>query len=364
MTDRQAAEKIASDGVDILIDVNGYTKHARTSIFAYRPAPVIVNFCGYPGTMGSPWHNYIIADPVIAPAENEIYFSEKVLRIGCNQPIDRKRAVDPRTPTRAEVGLPEDAFVYASFNGMQKITERCFSRWMTILYEVPHGVLWLLSGDEDAHQRLRTEAAARGIAPERILFAAKAANPQHLARIALADLFLDTSPYGAHSTAADAIGMGLPVLTVPGRSFASRFCASVVSAAGIPEFLCATPEEYVSRAIALGHVRSALTAAKNKLHAAREHCVLRDIPALSRRLEELFWQMQAEAERGETPVPDLANLDIYYEIGAELELPDLELLDDSAYRALYREKLESWNARAPVSADSRFWPSQGERRPQ
>ena len=361
LTDRQAAEKISADGIDILIDVNGYTKHARTAIFAYRPAPVIVNFCGYPGTMGSPWHNYVIADPVIAPPEAEIYFSEKVLRIGCNQPIDRKRAVDPRTPTRAEAGLPENAFVYASLNGMQKITERCFARWMTILNEVPHGVLWLLSGDEDAHVRLRAAAAAAGVAPERILFASKAPNPQHLARIPLADLFLDTFPYGAHSTAADAIGMGLPVLTIPGRTFASRFCASVVAAAGIPEFICASPEEYVSRAIAFGHVRSALLAAKAKLQSARETCVLRDIPALAGRLEQLFWEMQATAERGETPIPDLKNLDIYYEIGADLDLPNLETIDDAAYRALYREKLENWNARSRISPDQRLWPATSER---
>ena len=357
LSDRQAAEKIAGDGIDILIDVNGYTKHARTAIFAYRPAPVIVNWCGYPGTMGSPWHNYVVADPVIAPPEHEIYFSEKVLRIGCNQPIDRRRAIDPRTPGRAEAGLPETGVVYACLNGMQKITESVFSRWMTILAQVPDSVLWLLSGDAATHERLRAAAAARGVAPDRLLFAAKAGNPQHLARIALADLFLDTSPYGAHSTAADALTMGVPVLTVPGRSFASRFCASVVTAAGLPDLVCATTDEYVRRAIALGRDPVALAAAKGRLQAARETCVLRDIPALARRLEELFWQMQEEAERGATPVPDLAQLDVYFEIGAGLDLAGLEALDDVAYRALYREKLESWNSCAPIPPDRRFWPA-------
>jgi predicted O-linked N-acetylglucosamine transferase (SPINDLY family) len=354
LADRDAATRIVEDRIDILIDVNGYTKHARTGIFAYRPAPVIVNFCGYPGTMGSPWHQYMIADPVIVPPDSERYFSEKVLHIGCNQPVDRKRVIDPRTPTRAEAGLPEGAFVYASLNGMQKITASCFARWMTILSEVQDSVLWLLSGDEDAHARLRAAAAERGVAPERLIFAAKAANPQHLARIALADLFLDTTPYGAHSSAADALTMGLPVLTVPGRSFAARFCASVVTAAGLPDLVCATQEDYVRRAVAFGRDRAALADAKSRLRDARETCALRDIPALARRLEALFWQMQAEAERGETPVPDLRNLDIYYEIGAELDA-DMEALDEGAFRALYRDKLEAWNALAPIRPDARFW---------
>jgi predicted O-linked N-acetylglucosamine transferase (SPINDLY family) len=357
LTDRQAAARIVEDRVDILIDVNGYTKHARTAIFAYRPAPVIVNWCGYPGTMGSPWHNYVIADARIAPPGHAIYFSEKVLHIACNQPVDRKRAIESVKPTRAEAGLPEDAFVYASFNGMQKITARCFSRWMTILSQVPGSVLWLLSGDEEAHERLRAAAAAEQIAPERLIFAAKAPNPQHLARIALADLFLDTAPYGAHSTAADALTMGLPVLTTPGRSFASRFCGSVVAAAGLPDLVCATPDDYVRRAIAFGHDRAALAAVRDRLQAARESCALRDVPALARRLEELFWGMQAEAERGETPSPDLSNLDVYYEIGAELDLENIETLDDEAYRALYQEKLTEWQALAPIAADRRLWTS-------
>ena len=363
LTDRQAAEKIAADQVDILIDVNGYTKHARAALFAYRPAPVIVNWCGYPGTMGSPWHQYIIADPVIVPAENEIYFSEKVLRIGCDQPIDRKREIDPRTPTRAEAGLPDGAFVYASLNGIQKITERCFSSWLTILKQVPGSVLWLLGGDQEAHTRLLAVAAASNIERWRLIFAPKAANPQHLARMSLADLFLDTTPYGAHSTAADALTMGLPVLTAPGRSFASRFCASVVAAAGIPELICATQDEYVRRAVTLGHDPSALAAVRERLQTSRDSCVLRDIPALARRLEELFWQMQEEAECGATPIPDLTNLDNYYEIGAELDLANLEALDDRAYRALYQEKLQAWNECAPIPPDGRFWSTQTARLP-
>ncbi|NLS06560.1 glycosyl transferase [Rhizobium sp. P32RR-XVIII] len=354
LSDIDAARQIVADEIDVLIDVNGYTKQARTKIFAYRPAPVIVNFCGYPGTMSSPFHQYMITDAQIVPPENEIYYTEKVLRIACDQPVDRKREVAER-PTRAQAGLPEDAFVYASFNGMQKITAECFARWMKILSATPGSVLWLLGASEDVNQRLREAAAQSGVAAERLIFAAKAPNPQHLARIGLADLFLDTFPYGAHSTAADAITMGLPVLTFPGKTFAARFCSSIVAAAGIPELICSTPDEYVSRAIALAHDRKSLTAIKDALQRNRETSVLRDIPGLARRLEELFWQIQGEAERGETPVPNLRNLDVYYEIGAELVLAGVEFEDDRAYRRRYLEKLAQWHDHAPLAPDSRLW---------
>lgn len=352
--DIEAAAQITADQIDILVDVNGYTKHARTKIFSYRPAPVIVNFCGYPGTMGSPSHQYIIADEHIIPPENEIYYSEKVLRIACNQPIDRKRSIAER-PTRAQVGLPEDAFVYACFNGMQKITAACFSHWMAILAATPGSVLWLLGGDEEANQRLHKAATQSGIAPERLIFASKATNPNHLARIALADLFLDTFPYGAHSTAADAITMGLPILTIPGKSFASRFCASIVAAAGIPELICTGPDEYIRRAIAFANDRGSLTKIRASLQEQRETSILRDIPALARRLEYLFWQMQGEAERGETPVPDLRNLDVYYEVGAELLEHPNEFESDADYRQRYLGKLTKWHDYAPIPSDPRLW---------
>ena len=359
LTDQQAAVKIVEDQIDILVDLNGYTKHARTAIFAYRPAPVIVNWCGYPGTMASPYHQYMIADEVIVPPSHEAFYSERVLRIQCNQPIDRKRVIDAQAPTRTDVGLPEDAFVYASFNGMQKVTANCFARWMTILREVPNSVLWLLTGGDETNERLRAAAQEQGVPRERIVFAEKTGNSAHFARIPLADLFLDTLPYGAHSTAADALTMGLPILTTPGRTFASRFCASVVSAAGLHDLICPTADEYVRRAIAFGRDRSALASYRDRLQRSRDTSVLRDIPALTRRLEAVFWEMQAECERGATPVPDLTNLDVYYEIGAELDLANIERLDDDAYRRAYVEKLERRNHFAPLPPDRRFWTKSG-----
>ncbi len=352
--DADAVRLIAGDDIDILIDVNGYTKHARTKIFAYRPAPVIVNFCGYPGSMGSPFHQYMITDEHIVPPENEIYYSEKVLRIPCCQPIDRKRVIAEK-PSRAEAGLPENAFVFACFNGMQKITEDTFGQWMKILAATPGSVLWLLSGNDSADQRLRKAAENAGVAPERLIFAPKAPNAKHLARIAVADLFLDTFPYGAHSTAADALTVGLPVLTFPGKSFAARFCHSIVIAAGIPELLCTGPENYVEKAIGFAKDPGSLDRIRRALQAGRETSILRDIPALTRRLEELFWQMQEECERGETPVPDLRNLDVYYDIGAELVQENTVFCEDAAYRQRYLEKLAEWHDFSPIPADNRLW---------
>ncbi|KXG84686.1 glycosyl transferase [Agrobacterium bohemicum] len=356
LSDEAAARQIASDEIDILIDVNGYTKHARTGIFAYRPAPVIVNFCGYPGSMGGPFHQYMIADQQIVPEESEIYYSEKVLRIACNQPIDRKRIIAAK-PTREQAGLPKDAFVFACFNGMQKINASTFDQWMKILTATPGSVLWLLSGNEKADQRLRQLAVEAGVDAERILFAPKAQNAEHLARIAVADLFLDTFPYGAHSTAADSLTVGLPVLTFPGKSFAARFCSSVVAATGVPELICDGPDDYVAKAISYANNPATLKTLRDKIQANRDTSALRDIPALARRLEELFWQMQAEAERGETPVPDLRNMDVYYEIGAELVLENLEFVDEQAYRQRYLQKLREWHDYSPIPSDNRLWTS-------
>ncbi len=354
LSDEEAARRISDDDVDILVDVNGYTKHARARIFAYRPAPVIVNFCGYPGSMGSPFHQYIIADEHIIPPESEVYYSEKVLRIPCTQPIDRKRAI-AEPPSRTEAGLPDDVFVFACFNGAQKITEVIFGLWMKILKAAPKAVLWLLGENDDVNKRLQSAAEIAGIAPERLVFALKAPNAKHLARFALADLFLDTFPYGAHSTAADALTMGLPVLTVPGKTFAARFCHSIVLSAHAPELICRDFEDYVQKAITFGANPGSLQPIRGSLIANRDASVLRDIPTVARRLEELFHQMKAECDRGETPTPDLRNLDIYYEIGAELIENNMGFQDDYAYRSQYMEKLVQWNDYSPIPSDGRFW---------
>lgn len=354
LDDDAAAAEIADDEIDILVDLNGYTKHARAGIFARRPAPVIVNWCGYPGTMGSPYHHYIISDAHIIPPEHERFYSEKVLRLACNQPLDRKRVIAAGVATKASEELPEDAFIFACLNGMQKITASVFSSWMHILKEVPGSVLWLLSGGEDVDQRLRDLARDSGVLPERLYFAQKRPNAIHLSRIGLADLFLDTFPYGAHSTAADALTMGVPVLTRPGRSFASRFCASVVCAAGLDDLICESAEDYARKAVSIGRDRELARGYKQRLRSHRDSSVLRDMDGTIRRLEDLYREMQGAREANATPVPDLTNLDVYYEIGAQFDLQRMNEADDADYLSAYREKVEEWSLRSPLPFDRRL----------
>ena len=355
MTDDQAAAQIAADGIDILVDLNGNTKDARTKVFARRPAPVQVNWFGYPSTMGTPFHHYIIADEVVIPPDHEIYYSEKVARLPCYQPNDRKRLVAAEQPTRQQAGLPENAFVFCSLNGMQKTTARCYERWLTILQRVPNGVLWLLASSPETDERLRKYAADRGVDPARIVFADKLPNAAHLARYPLADLFLDNFPYGAHTTASDSMWMGVPILTLSGRTFASRVSSSLVRAAGIGEMQCTTPEQYVERAVEFGNDPAKLAPIKAKLIAGRDTCLLFDTPKLVRHLEDLYRQMWADQIRGATPVPDLRNLDVYHEIGLGLDIENSETLSNEAYLALYQEKLAEWHDVYPIAPDNRFW---------
>ncbi|SFK84384.1 tetratricopeptide repeat protein [Methylorubrum salsuginis] len=341
VSDIEAARLIRSHEIDILVDLNGYTKDARTRVFALRPAPVSVNWFGFPGTMASPFHHYLIADDTILPRELEYTVSESVLRLPCYQPNDRRRTVAAERPSRTDLGLPEDGFVFCSLNGMQKITERVFARWMEILSQVPGSVLWLLTGTDETNDRLRQAASARGVAPERLVFADKRANPHHLARYPLADLFLDTFPYGSHTTAADALWMGVPVLTLLGRSFAARVCASLVRAAGIGEMVCHTGEDYVARAVAYGRDPSTLRPTRERLLAGRDSCLLFDTPLLVRRLEGLYGEMAQAAAGDVLPVPRLRGLDLVHEFGTGLDLPDSEILSDEAYRAQYDRHLRA-----------------------
>src|SRR5579859_3005077 len=354
LMDPDVARRIADDGIQILVDVNGYTKDARTKAVALRPAPVIVNWLGYPGSMASPHHHYIIADEWIIPPDSEIYYSETVRRLPCYQPNDRKRVV-AATPSREEAGLPEGAMVYCCFNGTHKISRFTFERWLTILGRVPGSVLWLLSANGATEQRLRDYAQAKGIAPERLIFAAKKANPEHLARYPLADLFLGTAPYGAHTTASDALWMGVPILTMSGRSFASRVCGSLVRSAGLPELDCASPGEFVDRAVAIGRDRSIAKSYRERLAAGRDTCVLFDTPLLTRKLEELYRGMWEDFRAGKLPAPDLANLETYLEIGSEVDHEAEEVLAIKDYKGWWTGKLAAHHALRPIPYDKRLW---------
>ena len=355
MDDATLARRIRDDAVDILVDLNGHTKDARTAVFARRPAPIVVNWFGFPSTMGSAYHHYIIADPITVPPGAERFFSETVMRLPCYQPNDRKRIVASLPPTRHDEGLPSGAFVFCCLNGLQKLSEAMFARWLEILARVDDGVLWLLGGTGETRERLRLRAAERGIAPARLVFADKKSNPDHVARYALADLFLDNRPYGAHTTAADALWMGVPVLTLPGRSFASRVCASLVAAAGLDDMVCRTPDQYVALAVELGLDRGRLAAVRQRLIANRDRCLLFDTPRLVSHLEDLYGAMWDRFRNGDLPVPDLTNLDVYHEAGLGLDVEGAELLSDEAYEARYREALRLQAGTVQLLPDRRLW---------
>ena len=355
LDDDAAARRIEADGIDILVDLNGHTKEARTGLFFRRPAPVIVNWLGYPGSMGTPCHHYIVADDWIIPPDHELYYSEKVLRLPCYQPNDRKRAVAARRPSRQDAGLPEHAMVFCCFNDVHKILRFTFERWMTILRRVPDSVLWLLGGSDVANKNLLGFAARCGVSPERLIFANVVAHPDHLARVPLADLFLDTSPYGAHVTAADVLWMGVPILTVSGRSFASRVCGSLSRSAGLPELVCTTPEDYVERAVALGTERGELRRLRERLAAGRDSCALFAVDSLVGHLESLYRQMWRDFLGGSLPRPNVANLDVYLELGCELDHEGTELLAAGDYHAMYRSRMARRHLAYPIAADRRLW---------
>ncbi len=354
LSDDAAAEQIAADGIDILVDVNGHTRDSRTGVFARRPAPIQVNWLGFPGSMGTPYHHYIIADEWIIPPGAELYYSERVVRLPCYQPNDRKRTVAQR-PTRAEAGLPDDAVVFCCFNGTHKVSRFTFERWLAIMNRVPDSVLWLLDTSAETNDRLRALAEQNGVAGSRLVFAPKLANPHHLARYQLADLFLDTTPYGAHTTASDALWMGVPVLTLSGRGFPSRVCGSLVRSAGLPELVCTRPEDYIERAVELANNPAQLQGLKARLEANRHSCILFDTGKLAANLEALYLDMCIDLQHGRLPQPDLTNLERYFEVGADLDHETQELLALEDYHGLYRAQLERRHLARPLAPDSRLW---------
>ena len=352
---RRVARQIVNDEIDILIDLGGHTGDTPHEVFALRPAPVIANWLGYPGSMGTAHHQYIIADETIIPPAYEKYYSERVVRLPCYQPTDRKRTVaGPRA--RREVGLSDGSMVYCCFNGLQKITPAVFGCWMAILARVPRAILWLLSCDAATDERLRQQASNRGILPNRLVFAAPEPNAEHLARYPLADLFLDTWPYGAHTTASDALWMGVPVLTMTGHSFASRVCASLVRAAGLPELVCDSPEAYVDYAVDLGDRPDKLLASRHRLQVGRDCCTLFDMPRLVSHLEALYEQMWDEYMSGRIPDPDLTNLAVYDEIGQALDHEAARCTDLGVYERQYATAIAYRDGISPIPPDRRLWP--------
>jgi protein O-GlcNAc transferase len=298
----ESSQRIYNDKIDILIDLKGYTGETRTGILVNRPAPIQVNYMGYPGTMGANFIDYIIADAFVIPKESQPFYTEKVVNLPhCYQPNDTKRQIAPRAPTRSEYGLPDRAFVFCCFNGSYKISPTFFGIWMRILKAVPGSVLWLLSVDSSMVGNLRSEASARGVASDRLIFGDGMPLPEHLARHRLADLFLDTFPINAHTTASDALWAGLPVLTCSGSTFASRVAGSLLRAVGLPELMTTTTEEYESKAIEYASNPRKMAGVKEKLARNLGTTPLFDIDRYTRGLESAYTRMHEIWRAGEQP---------------------------------------------------------------
>jgi protein O-GlcNAc transferase len=301
-SDRDVARLLHELQVDIAIDLQGHTLKARESILAFRPAPIQVNYLGYPGTMGATFIDYVIADKIVLPFGEQPHYTEKIVHLPeCYQVNDSQRRIDGRTPSRRELGLPESAFVFCCFNNSYKITAPFFDVWVRLLKVVDGSVLWLLRDNEGAEKNIRREAATRGIDQERIIFAGRKPLEQHLARHRVADLFLDTLPYGAHTTASDALWAGLPVLTCCGDAFAGRVAASLLSAVGLNELVTHTLGDYEALALRLAQDRSFLTGLRTKLARNRESCPLFDSGRFTRHLESAYATMWNIWLRGERP---------------------------------------------------------------
>lgn len=300
--DLQVAQQMASMGVDIAIDLKGHTAFSRMGILAWRPAPVQVTYLGHPGTVAAPYIDYVLADRVVIPPEHERFYTEKVVCLpDCYQVNDDHAVIAERTPSRAELGLPEGAFVFCAFNSAYKLRPATFDIWLRLLAAVPGSVLWLQANNPAMERNVRAHAQAHGIAPERVVFAPRLPLAEHLARHRQADLFLDTLPYNAHTTASDALRAGLPVLTCLGSTFAGRVAASLLHAVGMPELVTQSLAEYEALALRLAREPQALAALRAKLAANIATQPLFDTARFRRHVEAAYLHMWERHLRGEAP---------------------------------------------------------------
>jgi protein O-GlcNAc transferase len=298
------AHKINHDDIDILVDLTGFTQTSRSGIAALRPAPIQVNWLGFPGTMGAidgtPLFDYILGDHFVTPPEQADCYSEKLALLPCYQPNDRHRPVG-RLPKRQDCSLPEHAFVFCCFNQTFKILPQMFDIWMRILQAKPDSVLWLLDCNRWAKASLCHEAEMRGVSADRLVFAPRAPIADHLARHMLADLFLDTLPYNAHTTASDALWMGLPIVTCSGETFASRVAGSLLTAANLPQLVTDSLTDYEALAMRLAGHPDELAALRNHLRKQRDELPLFDTPRFTTQLEQAYATMWQKHAAGQPP---------------------------------------------------------------
>ncbi len=305
LSDMEAAAQIKALEIDVLVDLNGYSGNQRAGIFSHRPAPVQAGYLAYPGTLGGSSLDYIIADPVVIPKTEQIHYSEKIAWLPHSYQVnDNKRVIAAQRPSRAEEGLPQDGFVFCNFNHANKFTPEIFSLWMGLLTQIAGSVLWLLKPHPVCMDNLRQQAARHGIAPERLIFADTVALEKHLARMALADLFLDGLPYGAHTTASDALWAGLPLITCRGSAFAGRVAASLLRAVELPELVTENLGDYEMLALRLAREHLLLDGFRKKLAQNRLTTPLFDTAKTTRHIEAAYRQMVASASPESFMVPE------------------------------------------------------------
>jgi predicted O-linked N-acetylglucosamine transferase (SPINDLY family) len=306
-SDDEVAQASRELGIDIAVDLMGFTQDSRPGIFARRAAPLQVSYLGYAGTTGAPYIDYLVADRIVIPEQSRRFYSEKVLYLPNSYfpnsyEINRRKSAsaDPE-PSRARLGLPETGVVFCCFNSAYKIAPGTFESWMRILAAVRHSVLWLLTDNPTAIRNLRREAERCGVSGTRLTFAPPVPLAQHLPRHRAADLFLDTLPCGAHTTATDALWTGLPVLTLAGESLAARVAASLLTAVGLPELITITREDYEALAIALATDRERLVALRGRLATNRLTMPLFDTGLLTRHLERGYREIHRRHQAGLDP---------------------------------------------------------------
>jgi protein O-GlcNAc transferase len=299
---KEAAQRIRADKIEILVDLNAYAQNGRPQIVARRPAPVQVNYLGYPGTMGADFIDYVLVDPVVVPKDQQEFFTERLVHLPETYQVnDSRRVIAAVTPSRTACGLPERGFVFCCLNSASKITPTIFAIWMRLLAATPGSVLWLLEGNALAPARLRHEAGRLGVAPERLVFAPLLPLDQHLARHHRADLFLDTLPYGAHTTMSDALWAGLPAVTCLGETFPGRVGASLLRAVGLPELVTDTLADYENLALRLASYPDELAALRLRLAHNRATAPLFDTARFTHHLEAAYRRMSHIWRRGGQP---------------------------------------------------------------
>jgi predicted O-linked N-acetylglucosamine transferase (SPINDLY family) len=278
--------------IDIAVDLAGHTSGGRLEIFSYRPAPVQVCYLGFPATTGTGYMDYLIADEFLIPPDKAPFYSEEIVHLPhCFQANDDRRAISARMPSRAEESLPDAAFVFCTFNASHKISPRFFDIWMRLLQRVPDAILWLVGDDPTLRDNLRHRARKYGVVDHRLIFAGRRAYEEHLARLQLADLFLDTLPFNAGTTASDSLWAGLPLLTCAGDVMAARMAGSLLQAVGLPELITHSVEEYESRALHLASHREELRRLRDRLGRNRHVSPLFDTGGFTRHLESAYMQM-------------------------------------------------------------------------